>query len=282
MMALASVVLFGSGIALGGGSCGIKGIFGCCHDKSKSNAENIQKLTDFTEALAEDVFKLRTEVHDKFFLVTSELAAIKTVQKEMLEVQNRNWQIIEEPFRVFQDNIHVLRDCDHLLFSRQQINFNYDSISSLLAITFANIKSYRGSIYTYFIDMMNSNQPILNNNLPMSLVPRQSLLTILENVAAEQSRSKDRLSLAIPMDEIISYYESRLLRDVITVDQGLVMGIAIPLASKQTAFTVFRSIAVPMAEMEPDLAIKWKLGAPYLAISEGNMETAYLTEYDLS
>ena len=38
--------------------------------------------------------------------------------------------------------------------------------------------------------MMNSIQPILNNYLPMSLVPRQSLLTILENVAAEQSRSK--------------------------------------------------------------------------------------------
>ena len=45
--------LFGSGIALGGGSCGIKGIFGYCHDKSKSNAENFQKQADFTEALTE-------------------------------------------------------------------------------------------------------------------------------------------------------------------------------------------------------------------------------------
>ena len=116
----------------------------------------------------------------------------------------------------------------------------------------------------------------------MSLVPRQSLLTILKNVAAEQSRCKDRLSLAIPMDEIISYYESRLLRDVITVDQGLVMRIAIPLASKQIAITVFRSIAVPMPQLEPDLALKWKLEAPLVAISEDNMETAYLTECDLS
>ena len=116
----------------------------------------------------------------------------------------------------------------------------------------------------------------------MSLVPRQSLLTILENVAAHQSRSKDRLSLAIPRDEILSYYESQLLRDVITVDQGLVMRIAIPLASKQTAFTVFRSNAVPMPQLDSDLAIKWKLEAPYLAISEDNMETACLTEYDLS
>ena len=87
--------------------------------------------------------------------------------------------------------------------------------------------------------MMNSIEPILNNYLPMSFVLRKSLLTILENVVAEQSRSKDRLSLAIPMDEIISYYESRLLRDVITVEQGLVMRIANPPASKQTAFHSF-------------------------------------------
>ena len=110
MMALASVELFGSGIALGGRSCGIKGIFGSCQDKSKSNAENFQKLADFTEALTEDVFKLRNEVNDNFFMVTSELAAIKSVQKEMLEVQNRNWKIIEENCKVFQDNIHVLGD----------------------------------------------------------------------------------------------------------------------------------------------------------------------------
>ena len=215
-------------------------------------------------------------------MVTSELAAIKSVQKEMIEVQNRNWQIIEEQFEMFRENIHVIRDCDQVLFSRQQVNFNYDTISSLLVITFSNIKSYRGALYTYRINMMKSIQPISNNYLPMSLVPRQSLLAILESVASEQDRSKDRLSLAIPVDEILTYYESRLLKDVITIDQGLIVRIAIPLASKQTAFTVFRALAVPMLQPEPDLAIKWKLEAPYLAISKDNIETAYLTDYDLS
>ena len=146
--ALASVGLFGSGIALGSGSCGLRGIFGSCHDRAKQNANNIEKLAEFTESLTQDVFKLRNEVNDKFSMVTTELEALKSVQKEMIEVQNRNWRIIEEHFEVFQHNIHVLRDCDQLLFSRQQINFNYDTISSLLVLTFANIKSYRGALYT--------------------------------------------------------------------------------------------------------------------------------------
>ena len=70
----------------------------------------------------------------------------------------------------------------------------------------------------------------------MSFLPGQSLLIIIENVAVEQNRSKERLSLVIPKDEIISFYESRLL-DVIFVENGLVMRSAIPLASIQTAFS---------------------------------------------
>ena len=73
MMALASVGLFGSGIALGSGSCGLRGIFGSCHDRAKQNAKNIEKFAEFTESLTQDVFKLRNEVNDKFFMVTTEL-----------------------------------------------------------------------------------------------------------------------------------------------------------------------------------------------------------------
>ena len=116
--------------------------------------------------------------------------------------------------------------------------------------------------------MMNSIQPLLNNYLPMSLVPRKALLAILHDVASEIWRKSDRLSLAIPIDEIIASYESQLLRDVVVVAHGLIMRIAIPLATEDSAFAVFRAITVPMPQEEPDVAIKWKLEAPYLAISE--------------
>ena len=116
----------------------------------------------------------------------------------------------------------------------------------------------------------------------MSLVPRQSLLKILDNIALEQWRVSDRLILPIPIDEILAYYESKLLRDVIVVEQGLILCMAIPLATKESAFSVFRAIAVPIPQPENDMAIKWKLEAPYLAISEKNDDAACLTEYDLS
>ena len=60
------------------------------------------------------------------------------------------------------------------------------------------------------------------------------------------------------------------------------MKIAIPLASRQTSYMVFHAIPVPMPQYENDKAIIWKTEAPYLAISEDNMETATLTEYNLT
>ena len=115
----------------------------------------------------------------------------------------------------------------------------------------------------------------------MSLVPREAFLTILDDVASEQGRISDRFSLAIPIDEIIAYYESQFLRDVLVVEQVLILRIAVPLATQDSAFTVFRKIAVPLPQPEPDSAIRWKLEAPYLAISVCNKETTFLTEYDL-
>ena len=88
----------------------------------------------------------------------------------------------------------------------------------LLALKFGKIKNYRGTLYIYKINMMNSIQPFLNNYIPMSLVPRQALLASLDDVASEHWRRLDRLSLAIPRDEIIAYYESQLLRDVLVVE----------------------------------------------------------------
>ena len=53
--------------------------------------------------------------------------------------------------------------------------------------------------------MMNLIQSLLNTHLPMSLVPSDSFLAILEDVAMEQWRQTSGLSLAIPIDENVAY-----------------------------------------------------------------------------
>ena len=60
----------------------------------------------------------------------------------MFEIQNRNWKVIQEHCEILKRNILVLRDCDQLLFSQQQVNDKFDPLSILLAVIFANNKTY--------------------------------------------------------------------------------------------------------------------------------------------
>ena len=175
----------------------------------------------------------------------------------MQETLNKNWEIIEEQFEVFQHIFHVLRDCNQVLFSNQQFNFNFDTIASFLSVLYADIKSYRSALYAYKINILNSILILLDQRLLMSLVPRESVVDILNSVYVSQKMESNRLTLAIPMQDRLSYYDSKLIREVSTVDQGVLLTLAIPLASSQAAFNVYESHLIPMQQKVQEEALQW-------------------------
>ena len=96
---LAGIGLFGPGIvmqALGG--CGITGIFGGCQKVGRKNAENIQRLSEFTSALTDHVLEFKEKSNEKFYMIANELKEIVKIQQEMATTQNTNWKIVEEQF----------------------------------------------------------------------------------------------------------------------------------------------------------------------------------------
>ena len=70
----------------------------------------------------------------------------------------------------------------------------------------------------------------------MSLVPTESFLAILRSVAMKQTTAENRIFLDITMSDLLPYFNSKLSADAITVKEGLLMTLNIPLASKQTVF----------------------------------------------
>ena len=185
LAALAAVGLFGGGLAVGSSdSCGLRGIFGNCQDESKANAENIRRLADFQNSLTDYVTELITNSDEKFFLVENELAAL---QSEMAATQDKNWVIIQEQLAVCEQNFHVLRDCDQLLFANQLLNFNFDTVSSLLSMIHASLKSYRSALFAFRMNILNSIPVLLKGYLPMSLIPMESLLAIMDCVEGRRS-----------------------------------------------------------------------------------------------
>ena len=116
LAALAAVGLLGGGLAVGSSdTCCLRGIFGNCQDQSKTNAENIRRHADFQNTFTDYVTELITNTDEKFFLVENELAAFNAIQSEMAETQDKNWVIIQEQLAVYEQNFHILHDCDQLL-----------------------------------------------------------------------------------------------------------------------------------------------------------------------
>ena len=136
---------------------------------------------------------------------------------------------------------------------------------------YSDVKSYKTALTGYRMNLLNSIPTLSQKRLPMSLVPRDSLMKILDYVAREQMNTRDRLTLAIPMDDLLSYYNAELLTDALSVKEGLLITFAIPLASRQTVFTVFTAKIVPMPQKDTGSAIRWKLEAPYLAVPENSV-----------
>ena len=110
----------------------------------------------------------------------------------------------------------------------------------------ANVKSYRSALFAFRMNILNAVPVLLEGHLPMSLIPIGSLLAIMDSVSLRQSKAEGRLSLAMSPSDLFCYYDSRLLADAITVSEGLLLTLSIPLASHQTVFTLFEAKLIPM------------------------------------
>ena len=273
--ALGAIGLFGAGITMGPGSCGLSGIFGSC--QSEKNSANIDRLFDIASSLSENVQELNEETNDKFYIVSKELHKLHDLQNQMREIQNSNWKTISDQMEIFRQDIHLMRNCDQLLYSRQQINFNFDTISSLLSLFYSNLKSYRAALFAYRINLLNSIPALLNKYVPMSLLSKDSLEVVLNKVAVQQIRAVDRLTLANPLQEVLSYYEARLLQDVLTLPHGLMLTMSIPLASHRTVMTTYQAIPLPMPQVDDVEALQCEVESDFLAVSEDGRETALIS-----
>ena len=127
------------------------------------------------------------------------------------------------------------------------------------------------------INLNNSVPIVLNRRIPISLVPRESLIAILESIHRSQRIAEDRLTLAIPMTDLLSYYDAQLVREVATLDTGILLTLAIPMSSRQTAFNMYKADRISMPRTDSSQALMWVTEGPYLAISEDSIERAILS-----
>ena len=146
---------------------------------------------------------------------------------------------VQEQLANYERRFHISSDCDQFLFAKQQPVFNYDTISSLLSMIHASVKSYHSAFLELCMINLFSFPVLLKCYLPMSPIPMESRLEITDSVSLRQSNADDRLNFSITASDLLSSCAFRLLADFITVSKVLLLPPKILLASLQTVLTPF-------------------------------------------
>ena len=166
--------------------------------------------------------------------------------------------------------------CTQYFYTRDQnLKLQTNLASSLLALN-NEIKSYRIATYSYkFMTMVNKL-------IPMALVPKQILDKIPQSLATQQTKEGDRLTLAIPPSQIVTYYETKLLTNVVVEDYGMIFRLAVPFASGSTSLNLYRAITIAMPTNDTDgYASQYETEADYIAIAESTRRIALLSQLEI-
>ena len=282
LVAGATAAIFGLGIGIGTRlDCGLKGIFGSCPDMSKENKANIKKSIQAINTLQDSVMEIQQNTSSKMFLVASHLSQITKSHDRLARTQAQNWNTIQAHLNTIQRNTVAWGDCQQSLFMRTKVLHQAIGISNVLGSMLSTIKNYRTAIYAYRMNTLAAFAVAVDHFIPLSLVPKQHLVTVLTSIAKHQNETGSHMQLAIPISEILGYYETKILTAVRTNELGLLLVIAVPMARRPVAMIVYRGHHIPMPLTHSDKALRWNTETEYIAVADTHDEIALMTHHQL-
>ena len=84
-------------------------MFGGCDKRVAKNQKNIRQAMAYLQHLTNHVKQITIQNNEKFYVLSGELKAIKEAQNEIIETQNRNWELAEGQFKALYQNGQLYR-----------------------------------------------------------------------------------------------------------------------------------------------------------------------------
>ena len=235
-----------------------------------------------------ELHKAYNKTQEKIFLIASELREIEEARNLLENTQQRQWETIQNQLKFLEFNMNLEKKCDQYLFTKIQVERYIEGINVALVTLHAKIKTFRTALFAYKSNLMAALGTMIKGIIPFNnplkgIIPKNHLRSILQEMVLRHANEGSRLSLAIPVHSILTFYEIPLIEEVDTTEAGLTLSVTIPLASDATAFRVYRATPIPMLKRDSDSsAIIYKTEAQFIAVSENRKYTAPVTREELN
>ena len=269
--------------AYASGAC-IAGVLGPCPDKKNiaRNSRNIQATIARLATTERKWEKLATQTDEKFFVVANDIKQLHQNQQALQRHQRELWNATHETINGLTQALHKMNICTEFLFTRSQLNLLRTTLTSRLHIVHASLQGFRAALWAYRATLLDAIPGLALGLLPMSLVPRATLLQILDDIHLSQARSNDHLTLALSIDNLLRYYETPLVRRAESTTDGLLLTLGIPLTTRELILDVFKATLIPMLRGNNGQAQIWNIETDLIAVSHRHTENALLTQEQLN
>ena len=157
-----------------------------------------------------------------------------------------------------------MRNCDQEIYNRGEMNHNVAVSSSISS--FLNTKNLPGLSLHLPYQHFTAFVPFVNGFLPLSSVPESALHNNLREVVLQDSEAGSRLTLATPIGNLMTYYETKLLRQKVPSGFGLNFTLAVPISSQATVLPLYHAIKIPMPDKDNAKAAVWAIETDYSAV----------------
>ena len=173
---------------------------------------------------------------------------LRKTQSLLTETQKNQSIVLNNAIKLLNESTRRLMAYNQYFNAREELlQVQTNLTASLLAIN-NEIKVYRVAVYAYKLNLLNSAMSIVNKVIPKYLLPRSMLFKTLQKVALTEVHQTDRLTLAIPTNQILTYYETKILTNVAVVNSGMIFTLTVPFASGSTALNSYRKNSITNAK----------------------------------
>ena len=225
---------------------------------------------------------VQNSTNEKFYIIGHELQDLRAAQNNIIQVQQANAATLQTQFAVLEESINYMRNCDQFLYIREETNYHANLLNSVLSVIYTNLRTYRASLHSFRMTLLGSSSTMADGFLPLTLIPRQILQDVLHQVLLQATPAHHQSSFSIPIENLMSYYETKLVSQVVSTDFGLLFTLLIPFSSESTVLDLFHAIPIPMPPDDSLTATVWEIETEYIAVAKSGHEAALLTRFDLN
>ena len=257
----------------------IAGVLGPCHNEERirANEEDINHAIQRLNLAERKWATLSDRTAKSFYIVATELNKINQQQKQIQETQNEMWNATRHTLNGLTSALKSMIICTEFLFTRTQLNLLRSIVTSRLQLLYTSLQAYRLALLSYRNSLLAAIPALASGMLPMSLIPRSTLMDILNELVTKQAYKRDRLTLALPLDRLLRYYETPLVKRAESSAVGIEITLGIPLTTNSLVMEVFEALLIPMPLPNGTQALQWAPEQRFIAVARTQHDIALLT-----